>query len=237
MSDKFSFNISRINFADDKLPEFREVKGKDWIFYGEKNDYPAQLLELLNRSPKHNAIVLEKAAMITGDGVTIDGNLNTEQKALAEKALDQYGKWDDYVEARQKFDTDVELYGGGALEVIWSRDKQRIAQVNHVDFGKIRAKSDHSVFYYAEKWDNYTKAADVVEFQPYNSTTREGRQLFYYMEYRPGCDVYPLPNYIGARQYIATDIEISNWHYNNLKNGFSNGMVMQFFKGIPTLVS
>src|SRR5574343_865809 len=146
MSDKFSFNISRINFADDKLPEFREVRGKEWIFYGEKNDYPAQLLELFIRSPKHNAIVLQKAAFITGDGVSIDGNLTTEQQALAQKALDSFGKWDDYMEVRQKFDTDVELYGGGALEVIWSRDKQRIAQVNHVDFSKVRANADHSVF-------------------------------------------------------------------------------------------
>lgn len=234
MSKEFKFNTLRINFADDKLPEFKEVKGKEWIFYGEKNDYPAQLLELFNRSPKHNAIVLQKAAFITGDGVSIDGNLTTEQSALAQKALDSFGKWDDYMEVRQKFDTDVELYGGGALEVIWSRDKQRIAQVNHVDFSKVRANADHSVFYYAEEWNTYTKAKDVTEFAPYNATTREGRQLFYYMEYRPGCDVYPLPNYIGARQYIATDIEISNWHYNNLKNGFSNGMVIQFFKGIPT---
>src|SRR5512133_2438868 len=49
-------------------PIYKEVKGKDWIYYGERNDYPNYLLRIYNNSAKHNAIVTGKVDYICGNG-------------------------------------------------------------------------------------------------------------------------------------------------------------------------
>jgi DNA-binding MarR family transcriptional regulator len=46
-------------------------------------------------------------------------------------------------------------------------------------------------------------------------------------------DVYPLPDYIGANVAIETDIEINNYHFNNIKNGFSATALINFSNGVP----
>jgi DNA-binding Lrp family transcriptional regulator len=57
--------------------------------------------------------------------------------------------------------------------------------------------------------------------------------VFYYTQYRPDYDHYPLPDYSGALAAIETDVEISNYHLNNIKNGFTAGTMINFFNGIP----
>ena len=36
-------NIVFLGFADNKMPEFKEVKSKDWILNGEDNKFPQHL--------------------------------------------------------------------------------------------------------------------------------------------------------------------------------------------------
>ena len=45
-----------ITFSNDKVPVFSEVRNKEYINYGEDNNYPNFLVTLFNRSAKHNAI-------------------------------------------------------------------------------------------------------------------------------------------------------------------------------------
>ena len=57
-------NFIRINFAESKIPIFKENKSKGFLTYGEDNAYPQMLINLYNSSPKHGAIVTQKAAYI-----------------------------------------------------------------------------------------------------------------------------------------------------------------------------
>ncbi len=47
--------IKLFKFDQVPLPVYKEVKGKDYIYYGEKNDYPNYLLRIYNNSAKNNA--------------------------------------------------------------------------------------------------------------------------------------------------------------------------------------
>ena len=40
MAEDNGFDIVVLNFADSAIPQFKEVRNKDFILYGEKNDYP-----------------------------------------------------------------------------------------------------------------------------------------------------------------------------------------------------
>ena len=48
--------FQRINFHDNVLPVFKENKAKGYVTFGADNLYPDFLIELFNKSPKHNAI-------------------------------------------------------------------------------------------------------------------------------------------------------------------------------------
>ena len=61
-------NLLVVKLDNAKMPEFKEVKNKEYILYGDNNLYPDYLLELFTRCSKHNAIVTGKAQMIKGRG-------------------------------------------------------------------------------------------------------------------------------------------------------------------------
>ena len=63
-----SDNIVVIQFAEAKPPIFKEVNGKKWVMYGEEDDYPQYLLELFNKSAKHNAIIRSKVNYVIAKG-------------------------------------------------------------------------------------------------------------------------------------------------------------------------
>ena len=220
----------RINFHDNKLPAFKENKAKGFITYGEDNLYPDFLIELYNKSPKHNAIVSAKASYIAGVGTAIKGS-DTAIIAKAQQKVDAINAYESLDELKVKIADDLELFNGFALEIIWSRDKSKISEIYHLPFQKVRKSLDGN-FVYCEDWTD--RKAEHIQYNAFNPITRESKQLYYCQLYRAGQGVYPLPDYVGGLKYIEIDTEISNWHLNSIKNGFSAQTLIQLFKGVPT---
>lgn len=223
-SGKYSFE--RVEFENNKVPKFLEKKGKEYIYYGENNLYPEYLLELFNRCSKHNAIITGKSLMIKADGFETDNEL-----------LNQFIKQTECNEILYKAALDLEMFGGFYLDIIWSLGTGKIADIEHIDFSKIRVSECETKFYFCEDWADIklTRSENGIrELKQFNPNINIGRGVLYVKQYRPDCKVYPLPDYIGAIASIETDIEISNFHLNNIKNGFSAGMMINFNNGQPT---
>lgn len=223
------FNLHRLSFLDDSLPIFKENKTKGHITYGLDNLYPQELIRLYNSSPKHNAIINQKAAYIVGADTDIKGK-NTEDVAITEDFLANINAYDDFESLKSKLAQDFELFDGFAVEVIWNKAKTKPCEYYHLPFQNVRIGKNCA--YYSEDWGN--QKCEVTDYPYFNATTRENKQIFYYKVYRAGQKEYPLPSYIGALRYIEIDSEIQNWHFNSIKNGFSAQTLIQFFKGIPT---
>ncbi len=222
-----SFELLRINFAESKLPVFKENKNKGIMYYGESNDFPQHLLEFYNRSPKHGAIVRQKARFVAGEETIVEGNPN------AVKIIDYVNPYEGVQEFKNKLALDYELFNGFAYEVHYNKLGQ-LAALYHVDFSKVRTL-DHELYMYAEDWKK-AKHEDMKHYRPFNPKKAQPMevQLFYFREYAPGLGVYPLPPYQHCLQYIEIDVEIANFHNNNIRNGFSNGTLVQLFKGQPS---
>lgn len=220
----------RINFHDNKLPAFKENKAKGIYTFGEDNLYPEFLIEMYNKSPKHNAIVSAKASYLAGVGTSIKGQ-DTAIIAKAQQKVDAINAYESLDELKAKIADDLELFNGFALEIIWSRDKQKISEIYHLPFQKIRKTLDDK-FAFCEDWSD--RKAEIIEYTPFNPITRESKQLYYCQLYRAGQGIYPLPDYVGGLKYIEIDTEVSNWHLNSIKNGFSAQTLIQMFKGYPT---
>lgn len=218
-----------IKMTSHKFPRFIEKPGKDWIYYGENNDYPFFLLDLFYKCSKHNAIVNGKTKYIAGGGWGDAGNtvINSEEESLDDLT------W--------KIVCDMEIYGGFAMEVIWTKGGNK-AEFRHVDFSKIRTNKDLTKFYYTKKWcraDGYpigdpTQNDDWQEYMPFDETNKGEAQLIYYKCYSPGLDIYPLPEYKASLQYIELEFQIANYWYNRVKNGFMPSAILNFYMGQPT---
>lgn len=222
--------FQRLNFHDNKLPVFKENKAKGFVTFGADNLYPDFLIELFNKSPKHNAIVSAKASYVAGIGTDVFGQ-NTTDIAKAQAKLKQINAYESYEELKAKIAYDAELFNGFAVEVIWNKAKTAPSEYYHIPFKDIR-KGLEGDFVYCEDWTN--PKAEKIHYQPYNPITRESKQLYYCQFYRPGQGEYPLPDYVGALKYIEVDTEISNYYLNSIKNGFTAQTHIQLFKGIPT---
>lgn len=214
-------DITILNFADSKIPEFKEVRNKDFILYGINNDYAEYLTYLYNKSAKHNAIINGKCNYILGGGF--------QKKQPGPNTFATVNRTGETLnEIMQKTVKDIEIYGGMRWIIIWDIIG-RSFEIFHDDFYKFRKCKDGDGFFYKNNWkDNKEKALHYPDFDPKNP---KGAQVFEYNEYRPGCNIYPLPGYVGTCNYIETDIEISKYNLSCIRNGMMPSKMIQVFTG------
>ena len=221
--------IKFLKFDDVPLPIYKEVKGKDYIFYGERNDYPNYLLRIYNNSAKHNAIVTGKVDYICGNGWGVKSEDEME-KAKAYGMIDKVNtKEESLNEVTNKLVTDLTIFGGYYLQVIWTKATGEIAELYHVDYYKVRTNSENSEFYVSDNWlknDNVNPRPDYETYPAFDPNNPTGSQILYFKEYRAGVNTYSLPDYRGAISYIELDISIGEYHLNTINNGmFSSKLI------------
>jgi hypothetical protein len=222
--------FARINFAESKIPVFKENKAKNYITYGTDNKYPQMLIDLYNSSPKHGALVSQKAQYIAGDKTEVIAN-NTEQLTIANDRLASINSYESFDDVKSKIAADLELFDGFALEIIWNKAKTSIAEIYHLPFQNVRISLDGH-YWYAEDWSD--RKLDPIYYYCWNPITRENKQLYYFKMYKAGQGEYPTAPYQSALKYIEIDTEIANFHLNSIKSGFSAQTLLQLFKGVPT---
>jgi len=212
-----------------QLPKIEEKKGKEWIDFGGNNLYPQLLIELYNNSAMHHTAVDAKIQGIVGEGF----------KLFGDEFVNSHGETID--EIFEKITLDQVLFGGYALNVIWSRDGENIAEIFHLPFNNVRSgvlneEEQIEEYYYSSDWAKYRKHRPVAypAFSTTDNTGDNASQIYYCYDYTVGNYYYPLPSYVGALNDIDTDARISRFHRSNLQQGLAPSMMLTFRNGIPT---
>jgi len=230
MSEKFKFQaIPRSSSVRWNAKE-QSSKG-EYVKYGEDNLFPQHLIDLLNNSAIHNTCINAIVDGIVGEG------LHTEQEWLLDKANTEGQSWNDIF---KRVALDYKTFGGFSLEVIWSHDRSKIAEVYHIDFSMIRSKEKDyrgkvEGYYLSNEWrekGRFRLSADDLVYIPAFDEKRKAEQpsqLLYVQPYRPGQEYYPLPDYVGALKVIELDAEVDNFHVNNVKNGLAPSLSITTF--------
>jgi len=221
-----------------KVPVMLENKAGKYITYGAFNEYPYYLLDNYRRSSKHNAIVNGKVNYIVGGGWQPGEKMTVEQQARYAKFFDGLSEHDDLNDITEKLVLDLEIFNGFAVAVTWNK-MGTIAKMEHIPFEKIRVDKDERMFQVAEWYNDdmvqlYPKIGDVEKIPAFDADNRIGKQLFYYRVYAAGVKSYPLPEYMGGLAWIEADVQVANFHNNNLRNNFWGGYLINFNNGIPT---
>jgi len=199
-----------------------ELPGKGYVQFGEDNLYPNQLLEKLNKSSKHNGIVLGKVNYIIGNGISYKDNSQQELVPNKNETINELLK---------KVATDIEIFGGVYLELHYNA-LGNVGAVYHIPYHKVRTNKDNTQ-YFIKDWTQSTRVQPEI-VAAYNPAVKEGKQIIFYKEYRPGLETYSYPGYIGALNWIEVDIELSKYHLSTIKNGMFSSKLINFNEGKPS---
>ena len=222
------YSVVGQKFSAFKLPKIKEVRGKEYVFYGEKNLFPQHLIELYNTSAMHHTAVQAIKDGIIGDGIQIVGNDIINKKG---QTID---------EIFELISLDYTLFDGYALNVIWNKEGTRIVEMYHLPFNNVRSgKMDEddevSEYYYSSDWTKPRKYTPKPyrAFDPTDNKRDNASQIYYCYKYAPGNDFYPLPSYVGSLNDIELDGRVSKFHNANISNGLAPSMFIKFRNGIP----
>jgi len=219
-----------VNLSTYTSPEIKEVNGNDWIEYGADNNYFQFLIDRYNGSPTNNAAINGISQAIYGKGLN---------------ATDSNRKPNEYAQMVSLFKKDVvrrlcydlKLMGQCAIQVIYSKDRSKIVQLEHMPIETLRAEKCNEdgeipAYYYFNDWANIKRTDEPLRIPAYGMS-KEGIEIYYIKPYKSGFYYYSPVDYQGGLQYAELEEEVSNYHLNNIMNGLSPSMLINFNNGTP----
>ena len=239
-------NIININLETSTAPVIAEVRGKDWIEYGDANGdwrnlYPQFLIDLYYSSSITAAIVNSTAEMIAGENLIIEDedDRDLEARVKLQNFMDRANGNESLHEVLKKVAFDFKLQGAFALNIVWSKDRTQIAEVYHVDVSKVRcARPDEfgktKGYYISADWSN-TRQNKPYYVPAFNTNDRTSpNQIMYSGLYSPNMNSYYTPDWVSCANWALIDGRVSEFHLNNISSGFSGSFMINFSNGIPT---
>jgi hypothetical protein len=213
------YQLVKVEFDQALQPKFEEKKGKNYVEFGDRNNYSNYLISLFGESPKHGAIVKGKVNYIFGKGF----------EDIEKKANSQGETWNQIL---KRSILDDELHGGFYLQVLWNA-LGNIAEVYHIEFQKVRASKDLKKFYIKDDWELSDFKEKAREYPAFNLNDNTGVQILFVKQYNPKSDIYPLPSYFQGLNYIESDIQVSRHILGNAKHNFVATKLINFNNGLP----
>ena len=211
-----------------------KVTNRDFVEWGKGNNYPGYLLDLYNNVTTLRSIINGNIDFVTGDDVTIlplgerfaDGIMNTRGDLIIDIVRD--------------LAKDYNLYGGFALQIIRDHNGD-VAEIYYIDMRYIRSNKENDVFYYNEHWDKGGKK-DVIIYPKFirnlnwagltdEEKNRHASSILFVKNVHT--QVYPSPMFAAAIKACEIERGIDDYHLNNIENGFTSSMVVNFNNGDP----
>ena len=223
--------IHALSLSNYVSPTIEEKKGKAFVTYGDKNSYFQYLIDRYNGSPTNNAVINGISEMIYGKGLdATDSNKKPDAYAQAITLL--------HKDCLRKLCADLKLFGQCSMQVIYSKDRKKIARVEHIPVEQLAAekcndKGEIEAYYYSNDWAKYNRINQVKRI-PAFGMSNEAIEIVYVKPYRAGYKYYATPDYQGGLQYADLEEEISNFHINNIQSGLSPSMLINFNSGTPS---
>tara|TARA_R100000781_G_C4078262_1_gene126842 strand:- start:33 stop:2042 length:2010 start_codon:yes stop_codon:yes gene_type:complete len=237
-------NIINIELGTTTAPIVQEVRGKEYIEFGTdnwKNLYPQFMIDLYYSSSISAAIINATSEMIAGEDLIIENEYDRDLEARIklQNFMDRANGNESLHEVIKKVAFDFKLQGAFALNVVWSKDRTQIAEVYHVPVEKIRCARPDELgitrgYYISADWSNtrQNKPYYVPAFNANDRTTPN--QIMYSGLYSPSMNAYYTPDYVSCNNWALIDGRVSEYHLNNISNGFAGSFMISFANGVPT---
>jgi hypothetical protein len=212
-------------------PSIIEQKNKDWVQYGDDNNYYQYLIDLYHGSPTNNACIKGIADQIYGKGLEV----TTTSRDLP-----------GYIEFKKMFSgddlraviMDLKMLGQASFQLIKSKDKKKYVQAKHFPQQTLRPakcndKGEIEKYYYYPDWANIKRGTQPTEIRAWGYDQSSNECILTIKPYSTGSFYFAPVDYQGGTQYANLEAEISNFHINNIMNGLAPSMLINFNNGQP----
>ena len=194
------------------------------------NNYFQYLIDRYNGSPTNNAAINGISQAIYGKGLNAT-NSNKKPNEYAQM-VSLFKK-----DVVRKLCYDLKLMGQCAIQVIYSKDRKSIAQLEHMPIETLRAEKCNDdgeipAYYYFKDWANIKRSDDPLRIPAFGMSS-ESIEIYYIKPYKSGFYYYSPVDYQGGLQYAELEEEVSNYHLNNILNGLAPSMLINFNNGTP----
>ena len=212
-------------------PSIVEQKNKDWVQYGDDNNYYQYLIDLYHSSPTNNACIKGTVDQIFGKGLEV-----------TRASRDLAG----YIEFKKMFSNDdiraiamdLKMLGQASFQLVKSKDRKKYVQAKHFPQQTLRPakcneKGEIEKYYYCPDWANLKRGHNPIEFRAFGYDQNANECILTIKPYSTGSFYFAPVDYQGGTQYANLEAEISNFHINNIMNGLAPSMLINFNNGQP----
>lgn len=227
-------NLNFVNLSGYEMPKAIEDKRKEWVAYGEDNNYYSFLVDSYLQSATNNAAIRSISDQIYGEGICIDG-MEKDSKEVKELRK--------FIGHRclKKIILERKMLGQAAMQVIYNKagNDRKVVKIKHFPIHTLRPeKMDGEgviqAYYYHPNWAE-KKRSDSLKRIPTFGNSTEKIELMILKPYLSSYDYFCPPDYSGALPYAELENEIADYLLNETKNSFSGTKVINFNNGVPDL--
>jgi hypothetical protein len=225
-----SKDIHILELAAYEPPVIKEAKREDWVEFGSQNDYYSFLIDCYTNSTTNNAIINNVSRLIYGKGLSAT-NASKKPSEYAQM-MSLFSK-----QCVRHLCMDLKMLGQCAMQVIYTKDRKKIAQVHHIPVQLLRSEKCNEegkieAYYYSDDW------SDIKKYPPKRISafgcSNDDLEVYMIRPYSVGLKYYALPDYVGATPYCTLEESISEYLINEVNNGFSSRAVINFNNGSPS---
>ena len=225
-------NFDFLNLSGYEMPKAIEDRRKEWVAYGEDNNYYAFLIDSYLQSATNNAAIKSISDNIYGEGICIEGK---EKDSKEVKELRQFIG----TRCLRKIILERKMLGQAAMQVIYNKagNDRKVVKVKHFPIHTLRPEKMDSEgvinnYYYHPRWSE-KKRSDVLKKIPAFNTSKEEIEIYIVKPYLSSYEYFSPVDYSGALPYVELENEIADYLLNETKNSFSGTKVINFNNGIP----
>jgi hypothetical protein len=222
-------NVHILSLSAYNSPVITESKNKDFVEYGEDNNYFQYLIDRFLYSNTNHAIITGVANMIYGKGLdATDSNRKPNEYAQMMSIVKK--------DCLRKVSLERKLLGMAAMQVIYLNGK--VKSVEHFPMHTLRAekcnaKGEIEAWYYHPDWSKYKKGDELKKIPAFRFGNGKEVELYVIKPYVSGYHYYTPIDYSGALPYAKLEEEVSDYLINDVMNGFSGTKVINFNNNIP----
>ena len=224
-------SIKLIELASYTTPAIVEHKNKEWVEYGEDNNYYGYLIDLYYGSPTNNAAIKAISDMIYGDGLEV---------VQADRHLSGYLdlKKVFHADCLRNAAMDLKMLGQCAIHLVKSKDKKKYVAAYHWPVQTLRPErcndeGEIEGYYFAADWTKLKRGQKPKRFAAFGYDNNDSECIMLIKPYSTGNYYFAPVDYQGGTQYANLEIEIANYHINNIMNGLAPSMLINFNNGQP----
>jgi hypothetical protein len=222
-------NVHILSLSAYNSPTITESKNKDFVEYGEDNNYFQYLIDRFLYSNTNHAIITGVSNMIYGKGLdATDSNRKPNEYAQMVSIVKK--------DCLRKVSLERKLLGMAAMQIIYLNGK--VKSVEHFPMHTLRAekcndKGEIEAWFYHHDWSNYRKGDKLLRIPAFGFGNGKEVELYIIKPYISGYHYYTPIDYSGALPYAMLEQEISDYLINDVMNGFSGTKVINFNNNIP----